>query len=463
MEKRTLYALVALVLMGAGAFAVLRAPEKGQRQGPRPRPIAEIKAADVVALELTNEKQEKTTLEKTGDAWRVKTPAEWPADGAGVKSLVEGIEKLAFGDLVTEGAEKHAELGVADGKAGRLTAKGAGGKVLLDAWVGKSIGGFTMLRPVGKNDVWQTSGLFPYMLNKDAKGWRDHAVFELAANDIDKLTVESGGSKLALSKVVEKDAKPGETKWKIDSATGDAPKLDGALDAALVNGATQTLSTLRAADFADDKKPDQVGLAAPVLTVAFEAKGKPYKLAVGTVQGDDVFVKSDASPTIYTLKKYALERVQHKPIDYRDKTLLKATEADLASVDIAHGADAITLEHAGDKWKARGKAPALDDAKVKPVVSGLENVAGSGFSDEKDPAKTGLAKPTGTLTVHLKDKSSTTLKVGAATKDGQDYYVQKAGSPDVMLVKKYVIDRVLKKPSDLSSAPAPAKVEPKKK
>ena len=41
MEKRTLYALVAVVALGAIAFAVMRAPEKGQRKGPPPRPVAD--------------------------------------------------------------------------------------------------------------------------------------------------------------------------------------------------------------------------------------------------------------------------------------------------------------------------------------------------------------------------------------------------------------------------------------
>jgi hypothetical protein len=42
-----------------------------------------------------------------------------------------------------------------------------------------------------------------------------------------------------------------------------------------------------------------------------------------------------------------------------------------------------------------------------------------------------------------------TLKVGAATKDG-DYYVQKLGAPDVYRVKKYAVERWLKKSADLA-------------
>ena len=48
------------------------------------------------------------------------------------------------------------------------------------------------------------------------------------------------------------------------------------------------------------------------------------------------------------------------------------------------------------------------------------------------------------------------VKVGGVTKDGQDYYVQKDGSKDVLLVKKFAIDRLLKKPADLAPSPKPA-------
>ena len=100
----------------------------------------------------------------------------------------------------------------------------------------------------------------------------------------------------------------------------------------------------------------------------------------------------------------------------------------------------------GGKWSA-GKGTA-DATKVKPAVAGFDNLVASGFSDETLPAKTGLAKPAGRAVLHPKGKPPVTLTVGAATKDG-DYYVQRAGSPDVYLVKKHAVDRWMKKTADL--------------
>jgi Domain of unknown function (DUF4340) len=442
MEKRTLYALLAVVALGAIAFAVMRSPEKGQRKGPPPRPIAEIKAANVAKLELTNEKQEKTTLEKTGASeWRVKSPGDWKADQQGVKQVLDGLEKLTFADVASENADKQAELGVADGKGARVVAKDGAGKTLADLHVGKSVGGYTMVRVDGKNETWQASGLYPYVVGRAPNGWRDHAIFAFQAADADKLTVEAAESKLVLQK-------EGADKWKIAESSGTAPKTAAELDAQQPGAVVSSLANLHATDFADDKKVDDVKKDARVtLTVA--GKGATHTLYIGGEKGDDVLAASADSPTVYTVKKYSIEQLARKPIDYRDKTIVKAKEADLTSVEITAGGGTTTLLHDKDgKWTAaKGTA---DEAKVKPAITAFDNFVASGFAEDKAPATTGLAMPQGQAVLKLKDKSTVTIKVGAATKDGSDYYVQKVGSPDVYLVKKYAVDRWMKKPADLT-------------
>lgn len=451
MEKKNLIALIAVLLLGAGAIFVTRSPEKGQRQGPPPRPVAAIKAADVSKLEVTNEKQEQVSLEKRGETWHVTKPSEWAADASTIKSLIEGIERLTFADTVTDKKDKHEELGVAEGKAQRLVVKNASGNLLADLLIGKSVAGYTMVRPAGKDEVWQATGLYGYMLNREPKGWREHAVFQgVTANDVEKLSIESAGHKLVLEKGAAEGDKPAE--WKIAEATGDAPKTANALDAPMVTQAVQALASLRAADFADDKKPEELGLDKPAITITATAKGQTYTLLVGNITADEVYVKNAAEPTLYSVKKYAVDRLAHKPADFRDKTLAQVKEDDLQAIDLTTGGETSTLEKAKDgSWKLKAAKVTADESKIKPVVSGFESLVGSGFAEERDPAKTGLAKPTGTLVLRLKDKSTITLKVGALTKDQSDYHVQKVGSPDVLLVKKYVIDRVLKKPTELGS------------
>ena len=445
MEKRTLYALIAVIALGGVAFAVLRAPEKGQRQGPAPRPLPAVKASDVAKLELTNDKNEKTVLEKSGAEWRVKEPGDWKADQQGVKQVLDGLEKLTFADVASENVDKQAELGVADGKGAHVVAKDGGGKTLADLHIGKTVGGYTMVRVGDKKETWQASGLYPYTVGRAPSGWRDHAIFELTASDIDKLTVAAPDGKLVVSKEAGGDKdKANDAKWKIVETSGTAPKTSADLDMTQVNAVVQGISSLHASDFADDKKVDE---EKGKLSITVDAKGKEHTLWVGGEKGDDVYVASSDSPQVYTVKKFSIEHIARKPIDYRDKTIVKAKEADLQSVDITDGNETTVLTQKNGKWSAAKGT--VDDAKVKPAIGGFDNFVAASFAEEKDPTKTGLKKPAGKAVLHEKGKPPITITVGATTKDG-DYYVEKSGSPDIYLVKKYAVDRWMKKTADLT-------------
>jgi hypothetical protein len=450
MEKRTFYAMVAVVALGALAVTVMRSPEKGQRRGPPPRPIAELKADQIGRVEVTNEKQEKTVLERTGASeWRVKEPVDWKADSAAVKQLVEGLEKLSFHDTASENADKHDELGVADGKAAHVVAKTGGGQTLVDLLVGKGVAGYTMMRVPGKAETWETSGLYSYMIGREPRAWRDHTIFEFPAADVEQLTVEAPGQKLVLKKEAEeaKDKPPADTgQWKIVETSGAAPKTQADLDVTQVNATVSGVASLKAGDFVDDKKRADVEGKGEALSVRVLVKGTTHTLFVGGEKGDDLYVATADSPTVYTVKKFSLGHVARRPIDYRDKTIVKAPEAELTSIEITTGGESTTLVQKDGKWTtAKGSA---DETKLKPVVSSFSQFVAGGFAVENEAAKTGLNKPAGTAVLHIKGKPAVTIKVGAATKDGE-YYVQKSGSPDIFLVQKYAVERWMKKPAEL--------------
>jgi hypothetical protein len=448
MQQKTLIALGALVVIAVLAWVTLRAPEKGQRVGPPPRPIAAFKATDVKELEVSSNNGKDHTVMKWADAhWSLTAPSPFNADQQAAKTAVEQLEKIGFGDIVTENAAKFADLEVSDDKGAHVIARGDGGKVLFDAWLGKSGSGFTMLRPTGKNEVWQASGLFKYTYAKESKVWRDHMVVEVPKEDVTKLAVEGGGQKLALERIPPAE-KNGESKWKVLESS---VKLDP-LDDSAANGMIQTLSSLRAAEFDDTSKPADVGLAPPQLKITVTVKAQPVTILVGNRKGDDSWVQVEGRPQIYLLQKYLIEKLAVMPKNFRDKTITKVKDTDLTEVDVTVGTETLVLKHEGAAWKpAKGE---VDDAKVKQLIGGFDNLQGNSFAESVDPKVTGLGKPTGTAVLHLRDKSVVTVKVGAV-KDGLDYYVQRVGSPDVLMAKKFLVDRFLKKQSDLAKAATP--------
>lgn len=443
MEKKTLFAMVVLVALGAAAAATMLRPEKGQRQGAAARPIAAIKAADVTSLEITSDKQQTTTLtRKDKDApWQV---GGHNADPQLVKMLVDSLEKLSFGDLVTENEAKEEEFGVQQGKAPRIVAK-VGDKVLADLVLGKTVGSFTMGRIPGKKGVWQVGGVQAGILNKEPSAWRDHTILSFTATDADKLAITTAtGSALEVERQAE------GKKWKLVSQKGEAPESTDALDADLAQATVAALSTLKANEFVDDKAAADLGLDKPVLTLAATTKTGKQTLLVGKTVGDDTYVQVEGAPQLYSLKKFALDRVGKRPIDFRDKTLAKIKEADLAGIEVAMGKDGtVKLERDGAGWKLVGGDG--DPNKLKGVAGSFEQLVAAGLDEAAGRTGTrGLDKPTATVTVRGKDKSTLMLKIGELTADKTEYYVQKAGKPEIYRAKKYLIERFLKKPADLA-------------
>ena len=447
MEKRTLYATLVVVLLGIASFAVLRSPDKGQRTGPRARPIPVIKPDDITRLEITSTKDEKTTLERNGDGWHITAPLKTSADAQAMKTLTEALAKLTFGDVVTETPTKYPELGVGDKGSVHLDVTTPSSHVELI--LGSPVGGYTMIRIAGKSEVWQASNLFPYQVNKGPKEWRDHAVLDVSPGLVDRLTVESADGKVTLDKMtVDK-----KVEWKLLDSTGIAPRAGDALDQSQPATVANALASLRANDFADDKDAKSAGLETPSVTVTLSEGKKDHVLQIGALDGDDYFVRTPDAPTIYRVKKYLLDHVVYRPVDYRDKTLVPWKSTEVTKVHVVNGKDTTSLVKVGDAWTLSPATP-LDQAKANTLVTGTE-LAGSSFVTDR-AAKTGLDKPRATITVQSAT-GKTTVKVGALTADSGDYYVQKDGGKDVVLVKRFAIDRLLKKPADLAPTAAPTK------
>ncbi len=458
MEKKNLYALVAFVALTVAAVYSLRSPERGERVGERPRAIAEIKAGSIGSLEVAQAgDKDKVSLSKKGDKWQVTAPYDKPADPTVAKAAVEALEKVRWGDLVTQQKSRHAEFEVSDDKAVHVIAKDSGGAVLADLYIGKASGNATMVRVAGKDDVWQALDLYASTYKREGKTWRDHGIFDLKADDAEKLSIQGGGTKVSLERVpaaAAADGKPGsqsiyEAKWRI--AEGDAVLKPGLeVDNSLLNRMVQSLSTLRASEFHDAAKPEELGLTAGApgqitVTVSYK-EGKSAGVRIGVLKGEDYFVQTVDNPQVISVKKFGMETIAHIPQDIRDKSLLSLKAEQIESVMVQQGAELVSLKLQDKTWKA-DKLPDADEAKLKQLVEGFDGLAGTGFVAPDSVELKSLLTPKATITVKPKNAAPVVIKVGDAR--GEDFAVQKAGQ-DAMWVRKLQIERLLKKPADLA-------------
>jgi uncharacterized protein DUF4340 len=428
MRTRTLLTLALFGALLGVAFWVRRIPEKGDRRSDRPGAFAPIPAAEIAKVTIRNAGQTVVLRRGDKDAFRVAEPVDYPADSYATKTMVEKLGKILFDEVVTDRPDKQAEFEVDDAKGTRVTVLDKSGKVRADFLVGKYVNGTTMMRQVGRNQVFGAVGSLKFVFAKDAKGWRDKTILDFKREDAQRLEVETAAGRIVLKK---KD----ETTWEVESSPIPIANLDQAMPSQIVT----SLAALKANDFADGAGPE-AGLDKPEATLSVTLKdGNTRRILVGAhkgEKGDDVYVRPPDGRQVFLLRKQTIERIARHPIEFRDKTVLSFKADDAVEIKITKGKGALTLVRNGGDWATRPSGE-IDAAKVRTLVAALANLKASTLSDDAV-----AGKPTGEVAVRLRDNTRATVRVGALVGDS-NYYVQRDGRDDAFLVGKYTVDRFL--------------------
>jgi hypothetical protein len=466
MNRKTLTALGAFLILAIVALVALRQPEKGERATDHPHPVAKLDPAQITTLDVTRNGV-TTTLKNAGGKYRVVAPVAYAADEPTAKAAFEGLGKMDVSDLVTEQKAKQPEFEVDDKSGIHLIAK-HDDRVLADLILGKNAGGGTMVRPNGKDEIWRASGISRYVFDKTPSDWRDKSIATFPMTDAARMEVTArDGSKITLKKTGTKQAN--DEKWAVVQSSVKIDKLDSGVP----NGIASALASWKTNNFADGVKLAAAGLEPPALTITIgsgaEAKGdKSITVLIGDKKGEDeVYVKKADAPQVFLVKKYNLERINRRPIEFRDKTLCDLAAADVTEIAVSAGDRSYTLVKTGADWKATKPARLeIDSGKVNPIVGGLKDWKGNGFAEDQSLKDNGLAKPKAVISVKAKGPGkggsapACQIRVGGETKDKINYYVASAKTPDVYTAPKWSVDRILIKPDDLKKAAPTAKGPP---
>jgi len=447
MNRKTLIAGLVFAGLILATVLLMRSPEKGARTPESaPRPIAKLTDGSFDTIEVTKAKT-TTVIQKAGDAYKIVKPMVYPADKDAAKLAFESLTKLDFGDVVSDQKARHGEFELCDD--GLRVAIKKGDKLLADLRVGKTNNQMTMVRVEGKDEVWSTTGLFKYQFDKDTTGWRDKTITSFEEKDAEKLQITSrSGSKIVLSKPAPRDAGPTPEWQVVESSVKVEP-----FDKSVATGVISQLTAWKANDFADNAKPEDTGLDSPELTVTVGLRsGKQVTVLVGKKKGEeDFYVKNADNPQVFLVKKYNVDRLNKRPIEFRDKTICNLKADELTEVAVTHGKDSFTLTKQGKDWKATKPAGfTADGSKVTNIAGDFSEWKAQGFAEDNSPKATGLAKPAASIVTKSSVKGhACALKVGNETGDKGNYYVQVDSQPDIFTVAKWSVDRVLVKVDDL--------------
>ena len=444
MNRKTVFAGVIFIGLVLLAIGLLRSPEKGTRPpGERPRPIPKLKANDFDTLEVTKSGA-TTVMKKQGDNYQIVKPIDYPADKDSAKAGFEAIEKIEFHDILSAEKSRQKEFEV-DESGLRVVVK-KGDKLLADLHVGKTANDETMARLEGQDQVWATNGFFRYQLDKDTLGWRDKHISRYEEKDAYKIEVNhKTRGRIVIERPAPTDAGPAPEWAVVESSINVEP-----FDKRAATDVATTLSALAASEFADSAKPEETGLASPENTVTVSLRdGKQYRILFGKKKDDDNFyVKMADKPQVFLIRKFQVEQINKRPIDFRDKTICNLASSEITEVSVARDKDPFVLtknpgKSGDDAWKLTKPAAPADISKANALAGFFHEWKAQKYAEDILPKTARLAKPTAIITAKSNAKGHVcTLKVGGEAADKNNYYVVASNQTHVFLVAKSDVDRI---------------------
>ena len=452
MNRKTLFAGAIFAVLVLATVFLMRSPEKGTRPiGERPRPIPKLKANDFDTLEVTKAGA-TTIIKKQGDDYQIVKPIDYLADKDGAKAAFESFEKLEFGNIISTEKSRHKEFEVDDGSL-RVAVK-KGDKLVADLHVGKSANDETMVRLEGKDETWAATGFYRYQIDKDTLGWRDKHISRFEEKEAAKVEiVTKSHGRIVLTRPAPGDGGPAPEWRVVESAVKVEP-----FDKRAATDVVTTSSAFATNDFADNVKPEETGLDAPENTITVSLhNGKQIRILVGKKKGDDeTYVKLADKPQVFLVKKYTLDQLNKRPIDFREKNVCNLSAGEITDISVARDKDPFELNRpAGksgdDAWKLTKPAGLAPDISKANALAGFFNDwKAQGYAEDNSPKATGLAKPLVTISVKSNVKGhACTVKVGSETADKNNYYLQANGQPDIFVVGKWAVDRINVKLDDV--------------
>ena len=123
-------------------------------------------------------------------------------------------------------------------------------------------------------------------------------------------------------------------------------------------------------------------------------------MLVGKKKGEeDWYVKIADNPQVFLVKKYNLERMNKRPIEFRDKTLCNLKSDEITEVAVTHDKESFTLAKQGERTGRRPspRASPRTTRKVTHIAGAFADWKGQGFAEDSSPKATGLGKPTATI------------------------------------------------------------------
>jgi hypothetical protein len=269
----------------------------------RGRTVLHIDAASIASLSLKNASGELAAAREKED-WRFTAPSDLHADKDSIDSLLSSLAAARMTSIASEQPENLPKYGLATPAITFTAVDEKGQKFTLV--VGKKDGDDYFARDVSRPMIFRINKDLYKELSEGPGDFRDKQVIRLDAADIQRVEIHNANGDIVVSSAKEK---PGQ--W-----TFEAPDAEKGKSAASWR-VLDPFTGLRAEEVIDHPAASLTAqLAHPaVRAVLTETDGKTVTLRISKPSGDFVYAQASGSPSLYKLKKQALDDLSLKPAD----------------------------------------------------------------------------------------------------------------------------------------------------
>jgi hypothetical protein len=274
---------------------------------------------------------------------------------------------------------------------------------------------------------------------RSVKAWRKKEIAEVAFNKLKTIRMVYGDRAFTLTRE--------DNEWWLREP------LHALADRLTVNGLIQTIFSLTAEDFIDDRKTqEQKKFGPPKITMTLSGESqnqnvKFYRQAQEKKGDDRFYAVSDPDEPIYILKGNGFDNMMQKDLyALRDKAVLNIQRSAIQEVRIQTGPDSFSLFKKDDGWRMDDQRTEADKEKVAKLLDDLDLMKAQKFLDDNpnDLSIYGLAEPQRQITFYNKDKELLG-KLLLGKDQGDMIYAKSDSQPSVILVKKSILDAIRSK------------------
>jgi hypothetical protein len=356
----------------------------------------------------------KLAVGRDGEAWRVREPAEHPADEDVVTQWIEGLGAFRATRFIPLN-----EFGQGFLKPARVTVQGRGEEFTLA--FGVTVGRNRFVRRNDESATMLVHAEVSENLSADPLAFRKRRLLEFSRYDVQRIVAKGP---------YDEEAKKGERDgWRLVKPAG----LAG--DDSVIGSVVGALGELRAREFVADKPTPTHGLSRPsrelIVTVnppphvhdhegdeedaekdEEAEKPKVHKLRIGKSLADkSCYARLDGKGPVFVLEDTACRTLRSLLVARR---LFQLEEDKIVGFTLSRGSEEIVLEKRGPDWHRVG-GDKLRSAQIEDLLGVIRDARARDVAAYEDGD---IAAPRLRLTVRTDGLPEQTLVVGKPSADG---------------------------------------------